>query len=508
MKLYFLNGSKAGEVFELNPPGISLGRETDNDVHLLIGGVSRYHAKIEAQNDAWAIRDLGSTNGTKINGTKIADAHTLKPGDIITLGDQNIRFGEKQESIAQQIFQQTPSPVIIPAPSAPPPPQAQIQAPAPISPPPPPPPPAASAGQNEENAAQVDKEAHAKSFYESFKQGNANLFDKVNLFSSKSGTKPEKEESAAGEKKNTRSLRSNLAFYVAVIGTAIIFISIFIMTQQNSRRPQPYGQKNVKKPSAPFLLSYEKQLSGRDNIFYFALHIENGSAAFTLDDLKTQRHFTKTIKKVNEVFLKTIEEKVKATGFMSLAPESPGDSVDGTSESRILTVSYDNNINKIIVKNTTARNSFEEVEAAIDEFSQNYGLTTITRTAEEMRAEAENSFTKAEELFSNHDARPENLRESIKRYQFTVDMLDSFVPKPEMWNTARKKQQEAQAILDKKVSDLKFNFERLFNLKKFPEAKEELSKLMEMLDPESQQYEKAREYKIKLEKVISGNKKK
>ncbi len=47
MNLYFLNGKRQGEQWELVPPGICIGRESDNDIQLLTGGVSRYHAKLE-----------------------------------------------------------------------------------------------------------------------------------------------------------------------------------------------------------------------------------------------------------------------------------------------------------------------------------------------------------------------------------------------------------------------------------------------------------------------------
>ena len=83
MNLYFLNGTKKGEKWELVPPGICIGREVDNDIQLLIAGVSRYHAKIEYDQDGqWKILDLGSTNGTKVNGKKIEQEVILTPGTV------------------------------------------------------------------------------------------------------------------------------------------------------------------------------------------------------------------------------------------------------------------------------------------------------------------------------------------------------------------------------------------------------------------------------------------
>ncbi|MEM4248368.1 MAG: FHA domain-containing protein, partial [Candidatus Nanoarchaeia archaeon] len=95
MKIFFLDGKKAGEAFVLVPPGISLGRELDNDVVLESEGASRYHAKIEWTEEGWRIRDLGSTNGTKVNGVKITEPCILKDGDKIKLGSNNLLFAEK-----------------------------------------------------------------------------------------------------------------------------------------------------------------------------------------------------------------------------------------------------------------------------------------------------------------------------------------------------------------------------------------------------------------------------
>ena len=93
MNLYFLNGQRKGEQWELVPPGICIGREVDNDIQILTGGISRYHAKIEfVDGDNWKIQDLGSTNGTRVNGKKIDTPVMLKPGDELQIGEQMLRF--------------------------------------------------------------------------------------------------------------------------------------------------------------------------------------------------------------------------------------------------------------------------------------------------------------------------------------------------------------------------------------------------------------------------------
>ncbi len=107
MKIKFLNGLKRGATIELSPLGLSIGRETDNDVHLLVEGVSRYHAKIEQIGQNWIVKDLGSTNGVEINKHTIPTSQVLSEGDTISIGDQDILFGEEKK--AQ--FNLTPEPL-------------------------------------------------------------------------------------------------------------------------------------------------------------------------------------------------------------------------------------------------------------------------------------------------------------------------------------------------------------------------------------------------------------
>ena len=534
MKLHFINGPKAGEKFELSSPGASIGREIDNDINLLIGGVSRYHAKFEVDGEGWLIRDLGSTNGSKVNGQTISGSYKLQPGDIITLGEQNICYGEKQPDIQQKAAVQmektilNPSPVINPPPLITPSPENplfqplnQEATPAPeiiqpdpqaifqpigepeklniginLSP----------TAQTVNDMANPEKNGDVKGFFDNLKKGETS-FVKMNFFGK--NEKDSGSDSKSTDHKDAKKRKfSNFLFYVLVIGAAVIFVSIFIMIQKANEKKVVPKTVEKRQEGIPLLLSYSKQITTPDNIFNFSLKIEDGAASFTLDDIRSQRHFSKTVKAVDKQFLENLEEKIKGTNFMSLQSESPGAASGGTDNTRKLTIGYDKNLNEITVKNTFANSSFEEIEAAVDEFSENYGLRTISLTPEEMRQEADKSFAKAEQLFLKYDAKPENLREAIVRYKITMEMLDQFVPKPEKWNIARKKQQEAQTILDQKFKDLKFDFERFLKLNEYQQARDVCAQMMLMMPPDSKGYEQTKAFKLNLEKKIGSKNKK
>lgn len=85
-------GPASGRVVTLSQ-GLTVGREMDNDLTLLDPKVSRYHARIEPRDGAWVLSDLGSTNGTRLNGLRVVRCG-LVPGDFIYVGDTVILVEE------------------------------------------------------------------------------------------------------------------------------------------------------------------------------------------------------------------------------------------------------------------------------------------------------------------------------------------------------------------------------------------------------------------------------
>ena len=76
----------------LPPEGLVLiGRTSEADLQLHDADTSRRHAEIVCRPDGFTIHDLGSTNGTWVNGRRVED-HALQPGDRIGIGDSLIAF--------------------------------------------------------------------------------------------------------------------------------------------------------------------------------------------------------------------------------------------------------------------------------------------------------------------------------------------------------------------------------------------------------------------------------
>jgi hypothetical protein len=80
-----------GRRVKLGEGAATIGRSADCTVHLTDTSVSRRHAELRPSGSSWAVADLGSTNGTRVNGAAASD-RPLRDGDTITVGDVQLRF--------------------------------------------------------------------------------------------------------------------------------------------------------------------------------------------------------------------------------------------------------------------------------------------------------------------------------------------------------------------------------------------------------------------------------
>ena len=87
--LIVLAGNGVGEMYKLGTERTVLGRGNAADIHIVDDGISRRHAEIVNQGTHMVVRDLGSTNGTFLNGSKIAE-QVLRDGDKIQVGSTTI----------------------------------------------------------------------------------------------------------------------------------------------------------------------------------------------------------------------------------------------------------------------------------------------------------------------------------------------------------------------------------------------------------------------------------
>lgn len=94
-------GPTPGQIFPLVKAEIKIGRELSNDLAINDAEVSRRHAIIRFEGGKYVIEDLGSTNGTFINGQSLTGSHVLQIGELITLGENVVlRFDVDRPDLA------------------------------------------------------------------------------------------------------------------------------------------------------------------------------------------------------------------------------------------------------------------------------------------------------------------------------------------------------------------------------------------------------------------------
>ena len=89
-QLVMQTGPNPGKVYALEKPDLTVGRDIGNDIVINDAEVSRKHARLFIQGDQYILEDLGSTNGTFVNGARIASPHVLVSGENIQMGENVI----------------------------------------------------------------------------------------------------------------------------------------------------------------------------------------------------------------------------------------------------------------------------------------------------------------------------------------------------------------------------------------------------------------------------------
>lgn len=121
-RLVMRTGANPGQIFPLDQTEMYIGRDLSCEIVINDSEVSRRHSKIYIFGQSFVIEDLGSTNGTFVNGQRITGPHTLIPGEIVALGDSSsLQFEVSMEdpdatrvavspptSVVEQPFQQAP----------------------------------------------------------------------------------------------------------------------------------------------------------------------------------------------------------------------------------------------------------------------------------------------------------------------------------------------------------------------------------------------------------------
>ena len=87
-QLVMRSGPTPGATYPLEGDQLTIGRDSSNAVAINDAEISRKHARLTFQGGKYVIEDLGSTNGTFVNGQRLSGPFVLKSGDVVSFGEQ------------------------------------------------------------------------------------------------------------------------------------------------------------------------------------------------------------------------------------------------------------------------------------------------------------------------------------------------------------------------------------------------------------------------------------
>jgi hypothetical protein len=101
-KLHILSGVLEGKAFDLVEERVTCGRALDNMIRLEDGTVSHHHAMFVLDGSDYKLRDLNSTNGTRVNGLRIVETK-VNNGDQVRMGSVEMRFESDLKKASQPL---------------------------------------------------------------------------------------------------------------------------------------------------------------------------------------------------------------------------------------------------------------------------------------------------------------------------------------------------------------------------------------------------------------------
>jgi len=125
-QLIMRTGPTPGAAYILEGDQMTIGRDSTNEITINDAEVSRRHARLTFQGGKYVLEDLGSTNGTFVNGQRLAGPRVLKAGEVVSFGEQIVLVFEMSTNDPDATMV-SPRAAAVPATSRP------------ASPPPPPP---------------------------------------------------------------------------------------------------------------------------------------------------------------------------------------------------------------------------------------------------------------------------------------------------------------------------------------------------------------------------------
>ena len=426
------NGPDAGLVREIPPEGLSIGRSAQNDLVLKDGMLSRRHCRITLQEGGPVVSDLATVNGTFVNGAQISADAALRPGDRIVVGETTL-----------SIVDPSAAPASAPAPAAVSPAPAPAAAPAPA-------PVAAAAEAPSQAAPSPALEEPA-----------------VSLFPGPESREPPR--------------RSRFVAGVVACATAAVLLAaaakVFLFAPPAAPDPPPPPELDC-----PLEFSLVKLEGSGENVFRYEMDMSrDGTVVVLVDDLAEDRHLRKASPgPVSPEMREELRRAFETAGFLSLDPLYEGAPRRNTWRSVRISALYGARAATVEVRNRAEPVQLKALRERLEDFGRNeLGLWAFAFGRDKLLEMAEAEAARASRLWAERDVRRDNLHSAVRAYRSCAEYLESLEPKPELYDEAVSRAEEAERALDAVVSDLNWKADHGASVKEWESARQALREILE-----------------------------
>ena len=421
MELVVLTGPKTGERFKVPPTGATLGRSRMADIQFEDGMLSRLHCRFAIEHGKASVQDLGSSNGTSLNGVSLGGKpEPLRDGDVVSMGGVALR----------------------------------VRLAADAKPDPRPTEPGKPAGET--------------------------LPESVDL-----GLSPDAlAEPSAGAGGAARPVRGLLVALSAVAVLALGAWAIFAFSGGSGEARTGVPVERLTAPeNLPFEFRYERLAIDARTLFRYTLTYDNaGVLALSIDDLgDADRSFAKT-KTLGETARVELRKVLLDSGYGKIGQLFPERSADGVSlQRKSLTIVLGPEVWSRTAENVRNR-AFDTLCERLETFGRNeLGAWATQYSVAELRALGEEQLRVARRYWEQRDLADETLFECVSAYRQGLSYLETLNPKPAFAEALATGLREAEDLLAQRYQEASFAVDQALNTQRYETAAEALRKILRMI---------------------------
>ena len=280
--------------------------------------------------------------------------------------------------------------------------------------------------------------------------------------------------------------KSFLRPVIWTLGAVLVLIigATFIMDPARRSKTTDAATPVSLEQDKTLLVQYEKVEASTDNLFRYELALSPaGMLAVKIDDLSGKNRHVRKEKQVEPALLNELVRDIENSGFFSLDKSYSGFAPSPNQLNEwALTVAIGPRVHTCRVTNRLEPEGFRTLRERLETFSKNeLGIWAIQFSADKLTELARDALSVARKKFDERDVKFGNLHESIRSYQEAVFYLDTVNPKPDFYTAIIEGFETAEAELDKRYEEQRFQANRAINLQDWPMAARELKILREMI---------------------------